>query len=900
MDYLGNSPTTGLTIQDKNKLDGIGIEETGEISFQNGIIVNGGTTELKTIQLEVEDDILKINRDSSANKSGITIKNQSDGKHSNILNNAGTWSFVSNASTETETNLNLAPIKCGSINSINVQEFFDNFQLHRNDGLYHAPLLDDNVSQESIWSSSKVSQELLTNAQASTSQLNNFVNNTYTPFQNSTNAHISDDDKHREINDVLTSTTALWSSNKINTVLTDTNNTLNLHTSNNLIHAELDDDQTSQQTLWSSDKIQSELTLNSNGLTDFIDNTYTPFETSTNNHVANLDLHREINDALVSTTSLWSSDKIQDQIDLLSTKDLSQDQVILALETVATRTLIQDATAQTKILLQPTKLTTTSDEHSIVYNQPSGGNTQPYQPLWSNVANRISPDISLAAGRTTANFTASIVQRVVVGDSSQDFTINDLPRVLRFQIDSANNRSIAIGLVNITDSGLPVPVNTLPQPYHATIKGYNNQVNTDWALSHYNVFTPVFNEFNDLFPSSNTPAFQNGDIIRFDIDAIGNLTISQEFTSGSVWETQPPVSSLLAGKTYSVIAWDFSGTSSSAGITLLQGEEPSIGGSFTPVEKINVTNIVDIKSDTNVGGNLTVSGNFTCNGTQTILNTTEVDVEDVLIKLASNNLGNLNNMGIYGTYNDGIQQRYSGLVRRASDGVYFLVNSNVEPTPTGILSTSDLAPLRVQQILTNTVLSNDPFTSLIVNPTGSFLEFNPLGFTRLNTSQLIVNNVEQDVRVSAYGQYHYNYPVDVPFQLLANSSWASAFPITLSNANNVLYTPATNEFTIQIAGRYRFSYHISLQNLDDDADFIVASLRANGLANGVFENSSKSRHYRMKNRANTLSATFYSSMNVGDTVRLYLTALDGNNTGTSENILVYDVNVNLERIFQNV
>ena len=41
-------------------------------------------------------------------------------------------------------------------------------------------------------------------------------------------------------------------------------------------------------------------------------------------------------------------------------------------------------------------------------------------------------------------------------------------------------------------------------------------------------------------------------------------------------------------------------------------------------------------------------------------------------------------------------------------------------------------------------------------------------------------------------------------------------------------------------------------------------------------------------------------MNVGDTVRLYLTALDENNTGTSENIFVYDVNVNLERIFQNV
>jgi hypothetical protein len=122
----------------------------------------------------------------------------------------------------------------------------------------------------------------------------------------------------------------------------------------------------------------------------------------------------------------------------------------------------------------------------------------------------------------------------------------------------------------------------------------------------------------------------------------------------------------------------------------------------------------------------------------------------------------------------------------------------------------------------------------------------------------------------------------------------------LSNANNITYTSAANEFTIQVAGRYRFSYNISLQNTDDDADFVVASLRRNGVANNVFENSSRSLHYRMKNRANTLSCTFYSSMNIGDTVRLYLTALDGNNVGTDENIEVYDVNVNLERIFQNV
>jgi hypothetical protein len=72
----------------------------------------------------------------------------------------------------------------------------------------------------------------------------------------------------------------------------------------------------------------------------------------------------------------------------------------------------------------------------------------------------------------------------------------------------------------------------------------------------------------------------------------------------------------------------------------------------------NGTGIVTVSTD------LTVTGDLIVNGTTTTVNTTNLIVEDTLIKLADGNTANTLDIGFYGQYND---TSFTGLFRDASD-----------------------------------------------------------------------------------------------------------------------------------------------------------------------------------------------------------------------------------------
>jgi hypothetical protein len=247
--------------------------------------VNGGVTELNTVQTVVEDDILQINRVATSNIAGLTIKNSSDGLHANLLNDAGTWKFSSGASTETNTQL--APIQCTLVNGVNVGTLGSDFTNHKFNTNIHAPVADTKTASDSIWSSFKISQELQTNAQASTIQLNTFKTTEFDPFVTTTNQHIDDTSIHTPLDDSSTASDSLWSSNKIQ-------NKLDLNHQSSTLQLS---------------------TFVNNSYTPFVNNTYTPFETATNQHINDADKHREINDAAISATELWSSGRTADYIE---------------------------------------------------------------------------------------------------------------------------------------------------------------------------------------------------------------------------------------------------------------------------------------------------------------------------------------------------------------------------------------------------------------------------------------------------------------------------------------------------------------------------------------------------------------------------------------------------------
>ena len=81
---------------------------------------------------------------------------------------------------------------------------------------------------------------------------------------------------------------------------------------------------------------------------------------------------------------------------------------------------------------------------------------------------------------------------------------------------------------------------------------------------------------------------------------------------------------------------------------------------------------------------ITLSGDLTVNGTSTTVNTSTLSVEDPLIKLASgNNAADSVDVGFYGLYDVGGTDKYSGIVRDASDGKFIAFKDlQTEPTTT--------------------------------------------------------------------------------------------------------------------------------------------------------------------------------------------------------------------------
>ena len=88
--------------------------------------------------------------------------------------------------------------------------------------------------------------------------------------------------------------------------------------------------------------------------------------------------------------------------------------------------------------------------------------------------------------------------------------------------------------------------------------------------------------------------------------------------------------------------------------------------------------------------NVTIAGNLTVNGTTTSVDTTNLEVEDPLIKLAKNNsAADSLDIGFYGLYDtSGSQDLYSGLFRDANDSGKYKLFKDLQVEPTTTVNTS--------------------------------------------------------------------------------------------------------------------------------------------------------------------------------------------------------------------
>ena len=199
------------------------------------------------------------------------------------------------------------------------------------------------------------------------------------------------------------------------------------------------------------------------------------------------------------------------------------------------------------------------------------------------------------------------------------------------------------------------------------------------------------NRFKDIYLSNstiylgNTTLSATGDdfTITGNLSAnnanLGNSAIANYVTGTLMTNAQPHVTSLgtltglsLTGNLTSTA--NIYANSFTIGASLLTG-------TITTNSQPNIT-AVGTLGNLSITNNLTVGGNFTVTGNLVYANVSDLVVNDPLIYLASNNVGDTDDIGLVANWDDGVYQ-HGGMARDHTDGTWkFFSNVVAEPTTT--------------------------------------------------------------------------------------------------------------------------------------------------------------------------------------------------------------------------
>jgi hypothetical protein len=154
--------------------------------------------------------------------------------------------------------------------------------------------------------------------------------------------------------------------------------------------------------------------------------------------------------------------------------------------------------------------------------------------------------------------------------------------------------------------------------------------------------------------------------------SIGNTTVNTFINSSSMNVNSITVANIYSNATINAASFTINGnlTANSLGIYLGTG-------TYVNAAAVNATSL-------GVNGDAIITGNLTVQGTLTTIDTTQVAIADINLKLASNNASDVVDFGFYGQYNVANTTYYSGLFRDhtmgdATHAVYHLYSTSTEP-----------------------------------------------------------------------------------------------------------------------------------------------------------------------------------------------------------------------------
>lgn len=145
--------------------------------------------------------------------------------------------------------------------------------------------------------------------------------------------------------------------------------------------------------------------------------------------------------------------------------------------------------------------------------------------------------------------------------------------------------------------------------------------------------------------------------------------------------------------------------------------------------RFDVDNTVFRTTGGTIDGNVSISGNLTVLGNTTSVNVSTLSVDDSLIALARNNSTDVVDIGFYGHYIDGSNNRHAGIFRNAGNKQFYVFdNYDQEPTA-NVINPSDPS-FRLATLHTN-------LTANIANANTLYVANRIYGDTTNNTIELI-------------------------------------------------------------------------------------------------------------------------------------------------------------------
>ena len=332
----------------------------------------------------------------------------------------------------------------------------------------------------------------------------------------------------------------------------------------------------------------------------------------------------------------------------------------------------------------------TADTLAVTNNATVGGNLTMTGTVIGNVTGNltgnVTGNVSGSSGSTTGNAaTATALETArTIGGVSFDGTANiNLPGVNTSGNQNTSGTAAIATTVTIADES----TDTTCFPLFVTAATGDLGPKTASGLT--------FNSNTDVLSGT----FSGG--------LTGNVTGNASGSSGSCTGNSATATALETGRTIALTGdvtatgVSFDGTGNISLSTTIGADSVALGTDTTGNYVAGVsgtTNEIEVSGSGSEGATVTVglpndvtiAGNLTVNGTTTSIDTTNLNVEDPLIKLAkNNNAADSVDIGFYGLYDtSGSQDLYSGLFRDASDSGKYKLFKDLQAEPTTTVDTT--------------------------------------------------------------------------------------------------------------------------------------------------------------------------------------------------------------------